>query len=107
MQRIDPEEFQQRLDRISEIFGQLAVHAEKQAQLRCPYKNKDGECTAQFGCRYQAIPLSTDSLPVCKSDDRLDYRSAWDDGAEDAEAMRALLRRRSEPGHGRDNGAVS
>ncbi|MCH2201504.1 MAG: ASKHA domain-containing protein [Fuerstiella sp.] len=78
MEKIDPDEFQKRLDRISEIYGQISEHAEKQSLVRCPYKNRFDQCTAAFGCRYQRKPAAQGELLICSSDDQLDYRSAWD-----------------------------
>ncbi len=78
MDKINPDEFQKRLDRISEIFGEISEQAEKQSLLRCPYKNRFDRCTAAFGCRYQRKPEVEGELLICTSDDQLDYRSAWD-----------------------------
>ena len=78
MSQIDPAEFGKRLDKISEIFGQISEHAEKQSLMRCPYKNRFDKCTAAFGCRYQRKPAAEGELLICTSDDQLDYRSAWE-----------------------------
>ena len=78
MEKINPDEFQKRRDRISEIFGKISQHAEKQSLVRCPYKNRFDRCTAAFGCRYQRNPETEGELLICTSDDQLDYRSAWD-----------------------------
>jgi uncharacterized 2Fe-2S/4Fe-4S cluster protein (DUF4445 family) len=78
MQKIDPLAYQERLDRLSRILGEIAVHADQQATYRCPYKNRLGECTAHFGCRNQRRPRQPAGLLVCGGDDQLDYRSAWE-----------------------------
>ncbi|MGY8823995.1 MAG: ASKHA domain-containing protein [Candidatus Latescibacterota bacterium] len=78
MAKIDPEDFQKRLDRLSEILGGIAQHADEQALSRCPYKNRFDECTAQFGCRNQRKPAEQGGLLVCAGDDQLDYRPAWE-----------------------------
>jgi hypothetical protein len=78
MQRIDPKEYQERLDRITELFAQIAVHADELSRMRCPYKNRLGCCTAQFGCRNKRKPRAAGELPVCAGDDKLDYRGAWE-----------------------------
>ena len=78
MEKIDPAEYQKRLDRISEIYGQISEHAETQSLMRCPYKNRLDQCTAAFGCRYQRRPDAVGELLICTSDDQLDYRSAWE-----------------------------
>ena len=81
MEKIDQEEFAERIDRISEIFSQLASHAEHQALSRCPYKNRLDFCTAQFGCRNQRVVDSECGLPACRGDEQLNYRHAWEPGA--------------------------
>jgi len=78
MKKIDPKAYQERLDRMSQILGDIVQHADQQALIRCPYKNRDNACTAKFGCRYQRKPEMGQTLFQCSSDDQLDYRSAWD-----------------------------
>ena len=90
MQKIDPAEFQQRLDRLAKLFGHMVRHAEVQSRQRCPYKNKDSRCTALFGCRYQQA-AAADELPICTSNDALDYRSAWEMDGADPQQMRRQL----------------
>lgn len=77
---IDPAAWQQRLDRVSELFGSMIETATEQATHRCPYKNRFDQCTAQFGCRNQRKPRNPGELMVCGGDDKLDYRSAWETG---------------------------
>jgi len=77
MRKISPEEYQQRLDKISELFAYMVAHADELSTMRCPYKNRFDQCTAQFGCRNKRKPLAPGQLPVCASDDKLDYRKAW------------------------------
>ena len=79
MQRIDPDEYQKRLDRLSEILGDIADHADVQATFRCPYKNRFDQCTAHFGCRNQRKPQAQEDLLHCGGDDQLDYRPAWEE----------------------------
>jgi hypothetical protein len=78
MAKIDPEEYQKRLDRMSELFAGMVVHADELSRMRCPYKNRFDRCTAHFGCRNKGRPPVAGELPVCKSDDKLDYRGAWE-----------------------------
>ena len=40
MAKIDPEDYQKRLDRLSDILGGIAQHADEQSLSRCPYKNR-------------------------------------------------------------------
>ena len=86
MQKIDKEEYQKRLDKITEIYSDMMVHAEEQSTYRCPYKNRFDECTAKFGCRNQRKPHREGGLLVCGGDDKLDYRSAWETEEVQAEA---------------------
>jgi hypothetical protein len=78
MQRIDKDEYQKRLNQITELFADMVTHADELSRQRCPYKNRLDQCTAQFGCRNKRKPQAPGSLPMCASDDKLDYRSAWE-----------------------------
>ncbi len=77
MPRIDPDEYRQRLERISVLFEGIARHAGEQSLHRCPYKDRHDHCTAHFGCRNQGRPAAS-GLPACAGDDRLNYKSAWE-----------------------------
>ena len=79
MQRIDPDEYQKRLDRLSEILEGIAGHADVLATFRCPYKNRFDQCTAHFGCRNQRKPQASEDLLHCGGDDQLDYKPAWEE----------------------------
>ena len=79
-ERIDPAAWQERLDRVSELFGSMIDTATELSTRRCPYKNRHDECTAQFGCRNQRWPEGQDGPKMCGGDDRLDYRNAWETG---------------------------
>lgn len=74
----DRARFQRSLDRLNEIMGELVKKAEEVSLRRCPYKNASDRCTAHFGCHYQRPPLEPEGLKVCTSDDKLDYRKAWE-----------------------------
>ncbi len=81
MKKIDKNDYQKRLDKITEIFEGFVVHADKQATYRCPYKNREEHCTAKFGCRNQRRIAGEDKSNarlLCAADDKLDYRSAWE-----------------------------
>ena len=78
MQKIDKKEYQRRLDKITELFSSMSVHADEQSTYRCPYKNKEDRCTAKFGCRNQRKPGNRRQLLICGGDDKLDYRQAWE-----------------------------
>ncbi len=86
------EEYQKRLDKITELFSSMVNHANEQSMYRCPYKNRFDQCTAKFGCRNQRRPPSEglvdqqdsvrgtpkEGLLLCGGDDKIDYRPAWE-----------------------------
>ena len=78
MEKIDPKEYQKRLEKLSEILNGIAQHADEVSAHRCPYKNRLNQCTAAFGCRNKRKPLQEGELPRCAGDDKLDYRKAWE-----------------------------
>ena len=78
MRKIDKAEYQKRVDRITELFSAMVVHADELSLSRCPYKNRFDQCTAAFGCRNKR--KSPDGPPLCAGDDKLDYRKAWETG---------------------------
>jgi hypothetical protein len=78
MKKIDKAEYQERLDRIQKLFAGMVNHAGEISLKRCPYKNRFDQCTAKFGCEYQRRTKNPDDLLSCVSDDKLDYRSAWE-----------------------------
>lgn len=77
MKKIDKNEYEKRLNKITQIFEDLVVHADEQSTYRCPYKNRFDHCTAKFGCRNQR-KISEGTGLLCVGDDKLDYRSAWE-----------------------------
>ena len=91
-EKIDREAYQKRLDRMSEIFSDIVQHADEQAQMRCPYKNKDSECTAKFGCKFQRKPAPNRALFQCASNDNLDYRTAWETEPDAYREMKTALK---------------
>ena len=89
---IDPKEYEKRLACMEDLFKGIAKHAEVQAMQRCPYKNRFDQCTATFGCRNKRKPRADGQLPACVSDDRLDYRPAWESDPDGFEQVRAALK---------------
>ncbi len=85
MKKIDKAEYEKRLNKITQIFEELVVHADEQATYRCPYKNRFDHCTAKFGCRNQR-KIDEGTGLLCVGDDKLDYRSAWETDAPDPTA---------------------
>ena len=82
MKKIDKTEYEKRLNKITQIFEELVVHADEQSTYRCPYKNRFDHCTAKFGCRNQR-KINEGTGLLCVGDDKLDYRSAWETDASD------------------------
>ena len=80
MKKIDKAEYEKRLNKITQIFEDLVVHADEQSTYRCPYKNRFDQCTAKFGCRNQR-KIDEGTGLLCVGDDKLDYRSAWETDA--------------------------
>ncbi len=74
----DKERLRRSLDRLNEVMSDIVQKAEEASLYRCPYKNAEDRCTAHFGCRHQRPPTEPGSLKVCTSDDKLDYRKAWE-----------------------------
>ena len=85
MKKTNKAEYEKRLNKITQIFEGLVVHADEQATYRCPYKNRFDHCTAKFGCRNQR-KIDEGTGLLCVGDDKLDYRSAWETDAPDGTA---------------------
>ncbi|HSI79147.1 MAG TPA: hypothetical protein VK919_00710 [Solirubrobacterales bacterium] len=77
-ERLDPEAYRARLERLTEIYSSMMGTVEELSTRRCPYKDRNGRCTAAFGCRNQRKPPREGERMICAGDDKLDYRSAWD-----------------------------
>ena len=77
-QKIDKEKYGKSLERLNEIFKEISETVTEVSTWRCPYKNSENRCTAQFGCRNQNRDVPAGQLYICTSSDNLDYRSAWD-----------------------------
>jgi uncharacterized 2Fe-2S/4Fe-4S cluster protein (DUF4445 family) len=67
------------LNRLTEILGDIVTQAEERSLTRCPYKNRNDECTAKFGCRNRRNKkVGSERRFTCAGDGKLDYRSAWE-----------------------------
>ena len=77
-QKIDKEKYGKSLERLNEIFKGISETVTEVSTWRCPYKNAENRCTAQFGCRNQDRDVPAGQLYICTSSDNLDYRSAWE-----------------------------
>ena len=91
MAAIDPEQYQQRLDRISELFSGLVSHAETTAQHRCPYRDRHDHCTAMFTCKNQRTEPDDPGVLLCGHDGVLDYRDAWESHPRNRERMKRRI----------------
>ena len=98
MRKISQRDYQERLDRLTDIFSGIVDHADAQARNRCPYRDRADRCTAAFDCRNRLPPEAAGERPSCGHDGAFDYRLAWetDPGARDrAKARLGQIRRRA------------
>lgn len=77
-QQVDKERYRASMARLYEIFKGISETVNEVSTWRCPYKNAEDRCTANFGCRNQFRKVPLGELFLCTGDDKLDYRSAWD-----------------------------
>jgi|GEM_PF-363728 hypothetical protein len=76
-QPVDRSRYEASILRLDGIFRQMSDTVNEVSKWRCPYKNVESRCTANFGCQNQDRSVPEGELFICKSDDNLDYRSAW------------------------------
>ncbi|MEX0763039.1 MAG: hypothetical protein WD208_02150 [Dehalococcoidia bacterium] len=76
--QVDPERLKASMNRLFEIYRDISTKADEVVKNRCPYKNAQSRCTANFGCRNQFFTKDQAAQPVCAGSDHIDYRSAWD-----------------------------
>ena len=76
--KADPERYRRSVQRLTEIFRDISDTVNVVSAYRCPYKNAQDRCTAQFGCRNQDRSVPVGELYPCTGDDNLDYRAAWE-----------------------------
>ncbi len=77
-QPVDPDRHRASLARLDAIFRSISDTVSEVSQWRCPYKNAQDRCTANFGCRNQQRKVPAGELYICTGDDNLDYRDAWE-----------------------------
>ena len=75
---VDSEKARASLERLYDIYKDIASTADEVMQTRCPYKNATSRCSAKFGCRNQVFTSDPTSLHACAGSDQIDYREAWD-----------------------------
>jgi hypothetical protein len=76
--QVDEGRYRASVARLHEIFRGMSEAAESVSSWRCPYKNVQDRCTANFGCRNQDRSVPAGELYICTGSDKLDYRSAWE-----------------------------
>ncbi len=76
-QPVDKERYRASMARLYGIFKEMSETVNEVSTRRCPYKNTNDRCTANFGCRNQLRDKPPGELPLCTGSDHLDYRSAW------------------------------
>ena len=79
MPKISQQDYQKRLDRLTEIFSDIVSHADEQATQRCPYRDARDRCTAAFSCGNQVLAETRGEPATCGHDGTFDYRLAWED----------------------------
>lgn len=77
-QEVDKESYKASIERLHDIFKDMSKSVEKVSRWRCPYKNAEDRCTANFGCRNQDRDVTPGNLYICNDNNELDYRSAWE-----------------------------
>ena len=83
------ERYKKSIAKLESIMAPMNEAAMRQAQFRCPYRNKDDRCTAKFGCRNQSKPKVNDMLGCDqKNNDTLNYKSYWEMVVEETELGR-------------------
>ena len=78
MPKISQQDYQKRLDRLTEIFSDIVSHADAQATQRCPYRDARDRCTAAFSCGNQVAAAAIDEPASCGHDGTFDYSLAWE-----------------------------
>ena len=63
--------YQTSIQRLEAIYKDINTTVVEVSKWRCPYKNAQDLCTANFGCR-------NNDEGKCIGSDKLDYRSAWE-----------------------------
>jgi len=76
--KIDREGYEASVVRLTDIFRGVSDTVTEVSKWRCPYKNVQDRCTANFGCRNQDRTVPKSEMYICTGTDNLDYRSAWE-----------------------------
>lgn len=77
--KLDKERYRAAMARLHDIFKGISDTVNEVTQWRCPYKNAENRCTANFGCRNQERSVAPGERFLCVGSDDLDYRGAWEE----------------------------
>ena len=77
-QQVDIEHHRASMARLYDIFKDMSNTVNVVSTWRCPYKNVQDRCTANFGCRNQDRTVPQGELFICTGSDDVDYRGAWE-----------------------------
>ena len=91
MPKISQQDYQKRLDRLTEIFSDIVSHADAQATHRCPYRDARDRCTAAFSCGNQIAAVEEGAPATCGHDGTFDYSLAWETDPATRERARKRL----------------
>lgn len=111
MDKVTPEQVQERFDRLTEIFSGIVTQADDQASERCPYRDRHDHCTAKFRCRNQRPPEGAElsqttrrgtvavdpGTLICSHNGTFDYRNAWESDPRAADTARKRIARHQRP----------
>jgi hypothetical protein len=75
--KLDSEKARASLERLFDIYRDIALTADRVMESRCPYKDASSRCNAKFSCQNQFATFNPTSLPACSGSDEIDYRDAW------------------------------
>ena len=76
--QIDVDRAKKSFENLFLIYKDISFNADEISKKRCPYKNAQSRCTANFNCKNQHYTQKKEELSVCTGSDLLDYRSAWE-----------------------------
>ena len=76
-ENLDVYKVRQSLEYLYQIYSDMSFNADEISKKRCPYKNAQSRCTANFDCKNQFFPEKEQDSPICTGSDLLDYRPAW------------------------------
>ena len=91
MPKISQQDYQQRLDRLTEIYSDIVSHADEQATQRCPYRDARDRCTAAFSCGNQIAAVEKGEPATCGHNGTFDYSLAWETDPATRERARKRL----------------